>query len=264
MYADSRPVLSVEDLAKMLNISRAKTYAELRANRIPHIRLQKTVHYFKNGHKPMARKQRFIGATAGAGRVMREYRYLPARELRTSSDNGKRTISGYAAIFSSPSVDLGGFTEKIAPGAFTRSLRDKADVMLLHEHDARKGLLARTKSGTLDLTQDATGLHFRADLPNTTLGNDVAEMVSRGDLAGCSFGFCVPEGGDEWQRLSDGNILRTLRDVDLFDVTVTASPAYPATSVKMRSLLATDGVSNEERERCRLLAAVISRRLRFS
>lgn len=199
----------------------------------------------------------------------REYRFVPARELRVSkSDDGKRTLSGYAAVFNSLSEDLGGFREQIKPGAFTRCLRSNPDVSCLHEHDPRQGLLGRTKSGTLRLSEDNIGLRFECDLPNTTLANDVAESIDRGDLDGCSFGFIAQD--DDWSR-SDGMTLRTLNDADVFDVTVTSMPAYPATSVQVRSRLFPDGTvevpelrteANPTGECDQLLAAVLDRRSR--
>src|SRR5206468_6343372 len=140
--------------------------------------------------------------------------FILARELRVSAGaDGKRTLSGYAAVFNSLSEDLGGFREQIKPGAFTRSLEASPDVMCLHEHDPKQGLLGRTKSGTLALTQDNVGLRFDCSLPNTTLANDVCESIARGDIDGCSFGFMCSE--DDWTSTADGSYLRTLLDVDV-------------------------------------------------
>src|ERR1700733_14697121 len=169
----------------------------------------------------------------------KEYRFNSAKELRVQTDaSGKRTLSGYAATFHPRSYDLGGFVEQIAPGAFTRSLKGNADVMALSEHNAQKGILGRTKSGTLRLSEDSVGLRFDCDLPNTSLGNDIAESVGRGDLDSCSFGFVKQ--ADGWER-NGKDVVRTLKDVDLFDVSVVGNPAYPATSVQLRSLMFPDG-----------------------
>src|SRR5277367_5678504 len=90
----------------------------------------------------------------------REIRYLPARELRaTKNADGTRTVSGYAAVFNSLSVDFGGWQEIVAPGAFTRFLLANPDVVCLRDHD-NAILLGRTASKTLTLEQDATGLRF--------------------------------------------------------------------------------------------------------
>lgn len=143
-----------------------------------------------------------------------------------------RTLFGYAARFNSE-TSLGDFAEVIRPGAFTRTLSapTAANIRAIYEHDS-KALLGRVGSSTLRLREDSDGLAFELDLPDTTLGRDLAELVKRGDVAGCSFGFLPVKQG--WL---DGPVpLRELRDVDLFEITLTASPAYDATSVDIRAL----------------------------
>jgi HK97 family phage prohead protease len=168
-----------------------------------------------------------------------ENRFLPIQELRVSTNaDGTRVMKGYAAVFNSPSVDMGGWKEVIAPGAFTRSLGTKPDIMCTVEHDPKKGVLGRTSANTLRLEQDSKGLAFEVDLPKTTLANDIAESVMRKDITGCSFQMVVKD--CNWDKNGDG-VLRTVKDVDLRDVTITSQPAYPSTSVALRSLLFPDG-----------------------
>jgi len=144
-------------------------------------------------------------------------------EVREESD-GMR-FSGYAALFDSPSAPLP-FTERIAPGAFKRSLRSKNNVFMFYNHDSGQ-VLASTRAGTLKLEEDGRGLRVDAHLANTSTGRDVAELLKRGDLDAMSFGFSVPSGGDNWNE--DGTE-RTLNSVRLFEVSVVAMPAYPETS----------------------------------
>lgn len=143
-----------------------------------------------------------------------------------------RTLYGYAALFNSE-TSLGEFAEVIRPGAFTRTLAapTAANIRAIYEHDS-KSLLGRVGASTLRLREDDKGLAFELDLPDTTLGRDLGELVKRGDVAGCSFGFLPVK--DTW--LNGPMPLRELRDVDLFEVTLTASPAYPETSVQIRSI----------------------------
>jgi len=143
-------------------------------------------------------------------------------------------LEGYAAKFNSDSHDLGGFIESIAPGAFNRALQEKQDVRCLFNHDANV-VLGRYPR-TLSLSADAVGLHFMCTLPPTQAGKDVHALVSRGDVTQCSFAFKVPDGGDEWNRT---RTRRTLRDVNLFDVSAVVYPAYEDTSVSARSRLIT-------------------------
>lgn len=140
-------------------------------------------------------------------------------------DTRGRTVHGYAAVYGATSGDLGGFREQIAPGAFAGVLAD-ADVRCLLNHDPNV-VLGRTKSGTLRLADDARGLRFEVDLPESR--SDLREAVARGDVDGASFRFVV--GDEDW----DGD-LRTVKTVKaLHDVTLATYPAYPATSVELRS-----------------------------
>lgn len=144
-------------------------------------------------------------------------------EIRETQDG--MFFEGYAAVFNSPSEPLP-FTERIAPGAFIRSLKSRNDVKILWNHDAGS-VLGSTRAGTLKLTEDDRGLRVEASLPNTTVGRDAAELLKRGDIDSMSFGFSVPRGGDDWN--ADGSE-RTLREIRLHEVSIVAFPAYTATA----------------------------------
>jgi uncharacterized protein len=144
-------------------------------------------------------------------------------EIRETQDG--MFFEGYAAVFDSPSEPLP-FVERIAPGAFIRSLKARNDIKILWNHDAGS-VLGSTRAGTLKLTEDARGLRVEAQLPNTTTGRDAAELLKRGDIDSMSFGFSVPRGGDEWN--ADGSE-RTLREIRLHEVSIVAFPAYTATA----------------------------------
>lgn len=152
-----------------------------------------------------------------------------AIEFRATAGN---RLEGYAALFNSSSADLGGFTEIIRPGAFTRALAASPDVLALFDHDTRY-VLGRTGAGTLHLEEDAKGLRFSIDVAATTTGKDLLLSVGRGDIRGASFAFIAKE--DRWMQGNAG-MIRELLDVDLLDVTITANPAYPETSVARRAL----------------------------
>jgi uncharacterized protein len=143
-----------------------------------------------------------------------------------SLDTRGRTVHGYAALYGVLSEDLGGFREQIAAGAFAPALGD--DVRALLNHDPNE-VLGRTRSGTLRLFDEPRGLRFELDLPSSPLGENVREAVRRGDLDGASFRFEVGE--DDWQ----GEI-RTIKQVKtLRDVTLATYPAYPDTSIELRT-----------------------------
>ncbi|MDZ4254267.1 MAG: HK97 family phage prohead protease [Sulfuritalea sp.] len=140
-----------------------------------------------------------------------------------------RRLEGYAAKFNSE-ARIGDFIELIAPGAFRASLTSGRDVLGLVDHDPSK-VLARTRSGTLKVSEDSAGLAFELSVPDTQAGRDALALAERGDLGGMSFGFLVPKGGEAW----DGN-RRTLTAIDLHEVSVVSAwPAYPETTVQARA-----------------------------
>lgn len=145
-------------------------------------------------------------------------------EIREDAQGGM-TFTGYAAVFNSPSEPLP-FTERIAPGAFRGSLKNRNDIKLLWNHDTG-AVLGSTRAKTLKLTEDERGLYVEAELPNTTLGRDVRELVKRGDVDSMSFGFTVARDGESW---SDDGRERTLRKINLHEVSIVAFPAYSATA----------------------------------
>lgn len=153
-------------------------------------------------------------------------------EVRETSDG--MTLTGYAARFNQPSEDMG-FVERIAPGAFKRSLSSRNDIKLLWNHSS-SDVLGSTRAGTLRLMEDEYGLRVEADLPDTQAGRDAKVLIQRGDVTGFSFGFTVPANGDTW---NDSGTERTLKSVRLLEVSAgVAFPAYPSTvgSAQVRSL----------------------------
>lgn len=149
---------------------------------------------------------------------------------------GGQRLFGYAIIFHALSKDLGGFREKILPGAVIDSLKQRG-VLALYAHNT-SALLGRTQSGTLALNVDTHGLAFELQLPKTQLGTDTAELVARGDLSKMSFGFLIPPGGDTWSS-ERGQMIRTVRQMELFEISLVAEPAYERTSVALRAALNT-------------------------
>lgn len=148
-----------------------------------------------------------------------------AIELRVAG----RRLEGYAALFNTE-ARIADFVETIAPGAFAASLAGAGDILALVDHDQTR-VLGRTRTGTLALREDARGLAFKIDLPETTAARDVLALAERGDLGGASFGFKVPPGGDRWTGKR-----RELRTVNLMEISVVSAwPAYEGTSVAARS-----------------------------
>lgn len=148
------------------------------------------------------------------------------RRFAPASLEGRQLV-GLAAPYESE-TRIGEFRERIARGAFTRTLSESRDILALSDHDPAK-VLGRTKSGTLELEETVHGLQFRLQLPDTTIGRDLRELANRGDLGGVSFGFRAIK--DSWE-----GDLRTLEEVELHEVSIVQSfPAYPDTTVALRS-----------------------------
>lgn len=163
-----------------------------------------------------------------------ERRYVPFQaEIRAQEDAPPRLV-GHAAVYDTPSEEMWGFTERIAPGAFDDVLGD--DVRLLVEHSGLA--LARTKSKTLTLGQDDDGLTYDATLdPANPRVPEVLSVVGRGDVDQMSFGFTV---GEDSFETKDGRNIRTITKVKrLWDVSLVTFPAYPdGTSAEVRRLAA--------------------------
>lgn len=154
-------------------------------------------------------------------------------EIRANAES--RNVDGYALVFNSLSENLGGFREQILPEAITGVI-EKSDVMATLNHDASRGILARSRfgNGTLSLEADEKGLRYSFDAPHTALGDECLEYLRRGDINQSSFAFTVAE--DSWDKQGDGTYIRTIKKFDrLWDVSPVFTPAYADTSVSCRS-----------------------------
>jgi uncharacterized protein len=158
-------------------------------------------------------------------------------EIRETADG--MSFTGYAAVFNSDSEPLP-FIERIAPGAFKRSLQSRNEVKLLWNHDAGEPL-ASVRGGTLRLVEDEIGLRVEATLANTTRGRDVAELIRSKTIDSMSFGFSVIK--DSWS--SNGEI-RTLEAVRLFETSVVSWPAYTATAGTISVRSASTGIDADQ------------------
>jgi HK97 family phage prohead protease len=172
--------------------------------------------------------------------MLREIRYIQATECRAvggSGDADPLRIEGYASVFNTR-AQLPGFREQIKPGAFTRALTEKQDVVCLFNHDANF-VLGRTTSGTLTLRQDARGLFYSCELPNTQTARDLHTSIQRGDINGCSFAFTIPDGGQSWSEAQDTDgsyfVARDITDLNLHDVSPVTYPCYSGTEVYARN-----------------------------
>ena len=157
-----------------------------------------------------------------------ERRCLPSSELRFDESGDSPKIFGYAAVFNRW-ADIGGmFREKVAPGAFKKTIKE-SDIRALWNHDPNF-ILGRNGSDTLYLKEDSKGLSVEINPVDATWANDLAKSMRRGDVNQMSFGFRVNEAEDDYNENT-----RILKDVTLFDVSVVTFPAYPTTTAEVRS-----------------------------
>lgn len=162
-------------------------------------------------------------------RTIRQVRSV-ASSFETRSDDTGMYIEGYFSVFNSNYEIYPGCTESVAPGAFSNTLG--GDIKALCDHDTRL-VLGRNKAGTLELREDSHGLWGRITInPNDSDAVNLYERVKRGDVDQCSFGFDIRE--EEADFRDDGSVHFTIRDVELFEVSVATFPAYAETSVSAR------------------------------
>lgn len=180
-------------------------------------------------------------------------------EVRAAVDGN--TLTGHAAVFGQETFIPGwDFYEVVSAGAFDRVLTEDQDVVLQVDHQGMP--LARTTARNLRLSKDKTGLVVDADLPDTSLGRDVRELVRAGVLSKMSFGFSVAE--DVWSKRADGSQLRSIEEIGrLFDVSVVTFPAYEGTDVALRSRELGDAPQIPPRVSARGQAALIRARIRI-
>lgn len=148
---------------------------------------------------------------------------------RAEEENGSRIIEGYFVLFNEKAELWDNCYEMIMPSAFDETLGN--DVRALWNHNTQY-VLGRTANGTLEIRVDGKGVWGKITLPDTTYAKDLYELVKRGDVNQCSFGFNILD--EEWEQMTDGSELFKVRKVDLHEISVVTFPAYEGTNVSAR------------------------------
>ena len=166
----------------------------------------------------------------------KEVRYSPIVFRNLEEDS--RRLEGRAIVFDSYSNNLG-FYEKINRSAVTQELINNSDIIFTFNHDPNQ-LLARFRNGggSLDVELREDGVYFSFDIPNTTLGNDIYELIKRGDISNCSFCFSISDEKDsqKWEK-REGKMYREIMKIGgLYDLSAVTYPAYSDTEINARSL----------------------------
>lgn len=157
------------------------------------------------------------------------------------AEEGSRKVEGYAIVFNQPSRQLYDkssrkvFTEIIDPRAITKTFLDEQDVKMLFNHSNDK-LLARSTYGygTLSYEVDEYGVKYRFEMPNTATGNEVLEMIRRGDVWGCSFAFTYAKDGIRDEKKNSRNYRTVIQMASVDDFSIVVDPAYLGTYVSTR------------------------------
>lgn len=175
---------------------------------------------------------------------IKEVRSLPSGGVQVrAQDDGELVIAGYGSVFNSW-YPVYGISERVAPGAFRKTLKENPDIRGMFNHNP-DFLLGRTESGTMSVWEDERGLAYeiKAD-PEDPQAVSVARKIKRGDVDGSSMAFFVQ--GEEWKRDKDGRPThRTITEVELIETGPVTLPASPATSAKMQRALGETGIDFE-------------------
>lgn len=164
---------------------------------------------------------------------MMERRVIDVGKFQTREENGKRFLDGYFAVFDQPYEVCPGWIETVAPGAFSRTLREGKDVKVLWNHNTDL-VLGSTENRTAHLSEDDVGLHGPVEIneEDQDAKNAIAR-VARRDVRGCSFGFEIRGMEESWDE--NGTYRTRLTDVELFEVSPCTFPAYAQTSITARA-----------------------------
>jgi HK97 family phage prohead protease len=171
----------------------------------------------------------------------REERLVRVEDLELRADDGASPIiTGHPLVYGKWSDDLGGFRERILPGAATKTIGE-SDIRALFNHDPNF-VIGRTRSGTLELSDQAKGVAMRATPPATTWATDLVTSMRRGDIDQMSFAFTAIR--DEWREpKKDGDLFeRDIAELRMYDVSVVTFPAYVQTDAQVRSAMESTGL----------------------
>ena len=163
---------------------------------------------------------------------------------RAKKDSEKKVIQGYAVVFDSwTDISSWGeiWKECIRKGAFTQSLKENS-ILALYNHDFNN-VLAR-KDVNMKLVEDDKGLYFEIELPDTTQGNDLYELIDKGIVNQCSFSGYVRK--NLWSEDNGGNVLREILEIDLIEITITPIPAYEVTEAEVKRSREIKGTKEKE------------------
>lgn len=153
-------------------------------------------------------------------------------EMRVVGEGDERKLVGVPIVYNKDSEDMG-FIERVKPGAAKEAL-ESSDIRLLYGHNSHTLLpLARTSAGTLRATETKQGVEIEADPPDTQFARDLMLAIERGDVQDMSFGFSISD--DIWETVDGKDVRTIIKFEEIFDFSYVTFPAYPDTTVAIRS-----------------------------
>ena len=163
------------------------------------------------------------------------------------AEENSRIVQGYSIVFNQPSrllydkVSKKAFTEVIDPRAVTMAFLNDQDIKMVFNH-SNDALMARSTygAGTLQYEIDEYGVKYRFEMPNTTTGNDLLELIRRGDVFGCSFAFSYAKDGVRDEKKNGQNYRTVIQMASISDFSIVVDPAYLGTYVSTREFHAPD------------------------
>jgi hypothetical protein len=171
--------------------------------------------------------------------TLEEYRATRARCKVGQDDADCLTISGLGASFNNW-YPVHGFKERVAPGAFSKTLAENPDILGMFNHDPGF-LLGRTKSGTMDVDETPGGLEYVIRVhPDVSRSKDVVLMIERGDVDGSSMAFTVHQ--EDWEEKNGRPTHRTIKEIALIETGPVVMPASRHTSAKVQRSISDSGI----------------------
>lgn len=152
------------------------------------------------------------------------------------NSNKKFYCEGYAIVFDTQSVNLGGFVEICHRGCITQEMVNNSDVFAKLDHRPEY-ILARSKNneGSLKLTVDDKGLKYRFEIPENSKGKQLITHLRRGEINQSSFAFSMePDPKNEKWEFIDGIAVRHIYHIaGLYDISPVYTPGYEATTCNL-------------------------------
>ena len=168
------------------------------------------------------------------------------------------TLEGYAAVFNQPAMidsrSEGTFRERMMPGAFSKTIRERKPVMMF-DHGQHPMVGSIPIGATQDLREDSQGLYVKAQLADNWLVEPVRDAIKNGSISGMSIRMAVMQ--EDWGTGDDSVDERSVKEVALMELGPVVFPAYEGTSVSARSREVLSALEDAEvrSEVARILAA---------